>query len=178
MLSRACRLPTPPASRQAWRSSLSSKRRPLLQPRRQFSHSPVTSKPYDAYRPIGIRREDKSRWERRAPLTPTAVALLIKQTGVKVYVQPSTKRIFSDADYVRVCEKDNLLRLGWSANQQKWANRQGRSYLRISHRPRSFSASKKYPPSPSSPTRPTCFSRIHTRAMKRTWACLRASLTK
>ncbi|ORZ00118.1 Saccharopine dehydrogenase-domain-containing protein [Syncephalastrum racemosum] len=101
MLSRACHLSTPPASRQAWRSSLSSKRRPLLQPRHHFSHSPVVSKPYDAYRPIGIRREDKSRWERRAPLTPTAVALLIKQTGVKIYVQPSTKRIFSDADYAR-----------------------------------------------------------------------------
>lgn len=48
---------------------------------------------------IGLRREDKSRWERRAPLTPDAVKKLIQETGTKVYVQSSTKRIFSDKAY-------------------------------------------------------------------------------
>ncbi|KAI8391256.1 Saccharopine dehydrogenase-domain-containing protein [Radiomyces spectabilis] len=52
-------------------------------------------------RTIGLRREDKSRWERRVALTPAAVERLIRETGAKVYVQPSTKRIFSDEAYVK-----------------------------------------------------------------------------
>ncbi|KAF7721008.1 hypothetical protein EC973_005558 [Apophysomyces ossiformis] len=55
--------------------------------------------PVKAYRTIGLRREDKSRWERRVALTPDAVERLIQQTGTRVYVQPSTKRIFSDESY-------------------------------------------------------------------------------
>ncbi|KAI8093702.1 Saccharopine dehydrogenase-domain-containing protein [Halteromyces radiatus] len=51
------------------------------------------------YRSLGLRREDKSRWERRTALTPAAVQQLIHETGTNVYVQPSTKRIYSDADY-------------------------------------------------------------------------------
>ncbi|KAK3818823.1 MAG: Saccharopine dehydrogenase-domain-containing protein [Benniella sp.] len=51
------------------------------------------------YKSIAIRREGKNRWERRAALTPEAVEKLIKETGIKVYVQPSTKRIFSDDKY-------------------------------------------------------------------------------
>lgn len=53
------------------------------------------------YATIGIRREDKSRWERRAPLTPDHVKLLIKDTGTKIYIQPSTKRIFPIETYER-----------------------------------------------------------------------------
>ncbi|KAG2222858.1 hypothetical protein INT45_000473 [Circinella minor] len=53
------------------------------------------------YRSIGIRREDKSRWERRAPLTPDAVKELVHETGARVYIQPSTKRIFSDSVYTK-----------------------------------------------------------------------------
>ncbi|KAG0178729.1 hypothetical protein DFQ29_003061 [Apophysomyces sp. BC1021] len=52
-----------------------------------------------AYRTLGLRREDKSRWERRVALTPEAVERLIRQTGTRVYVQPSTKRIFTDEAY-------------------------------------------------------------------------------
>jgi saccharopine dehydrogenase (NAD+, L-lysine forming) len=48
---------------------------------------------------IGIRREDKYQWERRAPLTPAHVARLIRGAGLKVYVQPSTLRVFSDDAY-------------------------------------------------------------------------------
>lgn len=49
---------------------------------------------------IGIRREDKNEWERRAPLTPDAVARLVA-SGYDVVVQPSDLRIFSDDEYRR-----------------------------------------------------------------------------
>jgi saccharopine dehydrogenase (NAD+, L-lysine-forming) len=49
-------------------------------------------------RMIGIRREDKNRWERRAPLTPEHVAELTRH-GVSVAVEPSTLRVFPDDDY-------------------------------------------------------------------------------
>jgi alanine dehydrogenase len=48
---------------------------------------------------IGIRREDKNRWERRAPLTPADVGRLIRQTGVQVDIQPSSIRVFHDDEY-------------------------------------------------------------------------------
>ncbi len=44
---------------------------------------------------IGIRREDKNRWERRAPLTPEHVAELTRH-GVRVVVEPSADRVFPD----------------------------------------------------------------------------------
>ncbi len=47
---------------------------------------------------IGIRREDKSQWERRVPLIPQDAALLM-QDGVPVQVQSSPIRVFSDQDY-------------------------------------------------------------------------------
>jgi len=47
---------------------------------------------------IGIRREDKSRWERRAPFAPTHVKQLVN-LGAKVVVQPSPVRVFKDAEY-------------------------------------------------------------------------------
>ncbi|RLB59151.1 MAG: hypothetical protein DRI34_02790 [Deltaproteobacteria bacterium] len=49
---------------------------------------------------IGIRREDKNRWERRAPLTPGQVGQLVKQ-GIEVVVQPSAIRAFADDEYAR-----------------------------------------------------------------------------
>jgi alpha-aminoadipic semialdehyde synthase len=47
---------------------------------------------------IGIRREDKSRWERRTPLTPDAVEKLVRQ-GIEVVVEPSPVRIYPDSEY-------------------------------------------------------------------------------
>ena len=47
---------------------------------------------------IGVRREDKYEWERRAPLTPSHVAKLV-QAGVEVYVQPSALRVFPEEAY-------------------------------------------------------------------------------
>lgn len=50
---------------------------------------------------IGIRAEDKNRWERRAPLTPDHIAELVRTHRVPVRVQPSSRRAFSDLDYER-----------------------------------------------------------------------------
>ena len=47
---------------------------------------------------IGIRREDKNQWERRAPLIPTDVKKLTGE-GVEVMLQPSKIRIYSDDEY-------------------------------------------------------------------------------
>lgn len=49
---------------------------------------------------IGIRREDKNKWEKRVPLVPSDVEKLVKNHGIKVIVQPSQDhRAFSDSDY-------------------------------------------------------------------------------
>lgn len=48
---------------------------------------------------LGIRRETKNRWERRAPLTPQHVEELVRAQGRRVAVQPSELRVFPDDDY-------------------------------------------------------------------------------
>lgn len=50
---------------------------------------------------IGIRREDKNEYERRAPLTPNHVEELVEVLDLDVVVQPSSKRIFSDDEYAK-----------------------------------------------------------------------------
>ena len=47
---------------------------------------------------LGIRREGKSKWERRAPLAPQQVRTLLGE-GLSVVVQPSPTRVFSDEEY-------------------------------------------------------------------------------
>jgi saccharopine dehydrogenase (NAD+, L-lysine forming) len=49
---------------------------------------------------LGIRRETKNRWERRAPLTPQHVEELVREQGRTVAVQPSELRVFADDDYL------------------------------------------------------------------------------
>jgi alpha-aminoadipic semialdehyde synthase len=49
---------------------------------------------------IGVRREDKNRWERRAPVSPDHVAELVK-SGMKVIVQPSNLRTYNDRTYLK-----------------------------------------------------------------------------
>lgn len=49
---------------------------------------------------LGVRREDKSPWERRAPLVPEDVAQLVTR-GVEVHVQTAPNRCFADDDYRR-----------------------------------------------------------------------------
>lgn len=52
---------------------------------------------------IGIRREDPLRiWERRAPLTPDAVAALVSRDNVRVIVQECERRVFPIEEYIRV----------------------------------------------------------------------------
>lgn len=48
---------------------------------------------------IGIRREDKNRWERRVPLSPEQVRRLIA-SGIRVIVQPSNIRCWADNEYL------------------------------------------------------------------------------
>ncbi|MBP6876020.1 MAG: hypothetical protein KBD56_08120 [Candidatus Eisenbacteria bacterium] len=48
---------------------------------------------------IGIRREDKNRWERRTPIVPDDVRKLIRETGLRFHVQPSPIRVFADEEY-------------------------------------------------------------------------------
>jgi len=50
---------------------------------------------------IGVRREDKNPWEKRAPLIPSHVRELIEQQDLSVTVQPSEIRVFSDREYSR-----------------------------------------------------------------------------
>eukprot|EP00735_Rhodelphis_limneticus_P001162 TRINITY_DN1172_c0_g1::TRINITY_DN1172_c0_g1_i1::g.17228::m.17228 TRINITY_DN1172_c0_g1::TRINITY_DN1172_c0_g1_i1::g.17228 ORF type:complete len:1067 (-),score=345.77,sp/Q9SMZ4/AASS_ARATH/39.05/0.0,Saccharop_dh/PF03435.13/5.1e-93,AlaDh_PNT_C/PF01262.16/3.1e-27,AlaDh_PNT_C/PF01262.16/63,AlaDh_PNT_N/PF05222.10/1.7e-27,Saccharop_dh_N/PF04455.7/1.6e-09,Shikimate_DH/PF01488.15/6.8e+03,Shikimate_DH/PF01488.15/4.8e+03,Shikimate_DH/PF01488.15/0.015,Semialdhyde_dh/PF01118.19/0.18,NAD_binding_7/PF13241.1/4.7 len=50
---------------------------------------------------VGIRREDKNKWERRVPLAPQHVKHLVDH-GIKVVVQPSGRRVFSDEAYEKV----------------------------------------------------------------------------
>lgn len=48
---------------------------------------------------IGIRCEDKSRWERRVPLTPRQVRSLLDKYGIKFCVQPSPVRVFREDEF-------------------------------------------------------------------------------
>jgi len=51
---------------------------------------------------IGIRKEDKSKWERRTAITPMHVnQLLHEYPDLKFIVQPSNNRIFKDIEYVK-----------------------------------------------------------------------------
>jgi alanine dehydrogenase len=54
---------------------------------------------------IGIRREDKNKWERRVPLTPEHVRELTQDHSIEVRLQPSPIRIFSDEEYIQAGAK-------------------------------------------------------------------------
>lgn len=49
---------------------------------------------------IGIRREDKSEWERRVPITPQDAAELQRRHNIQVVVQPSPIRSFTGEEYL------------------------------------------------------------------------------
>ncbi len=48
---------------------------------------------------IGLRREDKNKWERRVPLTPAHVEQLRREHGLEFVAQPSPIRVLANADY-------------------------------------------------------------------------------
>ncbi|KAF8493580.1 Saccharopine dehydrogenase-domain-containing protein [Gautieria morchelliformis] len=51
---------------------------------------------------IGIRREDPARlWERRCPLTPSAVEELVQDAGVRVLVQDCNRRVYGIGEFER-----------------------------------------------------------------------------
>jgi alpha-aminoadipic semialdehyde synthase len=50
---------------------------------------------------IGVRREDKSRWERRVPVTPEDAENLKEQHDIEVVVQPSPIRAFSEEEFTQ-----------------------------------------------------------------------------
>ncbi|MCD4748601.1 MAG: hypothetical protein K8R59_04430 [Thermoanaerobaculales bacterium] len=50
---------------------------------------------------IAIRNETKNSWERRAPLTPDMIRHLVHDQELKVLVQPSSRRVYADNEFVR-----------------------------------------------------------------------------
>lgn len=80
---------------------------------RSFSIS--TSKPFNSSNQlfkekkhslvIGIRKEDKNRWERRVVLLPDHVESLIKFHGATVLIEPSSKRVIPDSAYLNAGAK-------------------------------------------------------------------------
>ena len=50
---------------------------------------------------IGIRREDKSIWERRVPIIPAHARQLQEEHGIEVWVQPSDTRAFWDKEFLQ-----------------------------------------------------------------------------
>jgi alpha-aminoadipic semialdehyde synthase len=51
---------------------------------------------------IGIRREDKNKWERRVPIIPKHVKELNSKYDIDTIIQPSNIRIFADEAYLSV----------------------------------------------------------------------------
>lgn len=64
-----------------------------------FKRQPISTTPPFLKQPVlGIAREDVTLWERRAPLSPNHVETLVR-SGVKVLVQPSSRRAYSISEY-------------------------------------------------------------------------------
>jgi alpha-aminoadipic semialdehyde synthase len=49
---------------------------------------------------MGLRREDKNRWERRTPLIPKHIKELKEKHGIQTFIQPSKIRVFSEKEYL------------------------------------------------------------------------------
>ncbi len=49
---------------------------------------------------LGILRETSTAWERRVPFTPDAVKILVEEYLIRVVVQSSSNRCFSDSQYI------------------------------------------------------------------------------
>jgi alpha-aminoadipic semialdehyde synthase len=87
---------------------------------------------------IGVRREDKNEWERRAPLTPDHVAELVRHHGLAVTVESCRRRVFPDADYAaagaRIAERADDCRLVLGIKEILPSRiRHGVAYLFFSH---------------------------------------------
>jgi saccharopine dehydrogenase (NAD+, L-lysine forming) len=88
--------------------------------------------------PIGIRREDKNKWERRTPLVPADLADLEKRYNLPFLVQPSPIRVFRDEEFrsVGAAVQENLdsapIVLGIKEVPTQLL-RQGRIYVYFAH---------------------------------------------
>ncbi|KAH9058857.1 Saccharopine dehydrogenase-domain-containing protein [Lactarius vividus] len=79
---------------------MSFRRVPVPLPPGRFTHRFYTSQSTPVT--VGIRREDPGRkWERRAPLTPDAVAELVSHDKVRVLIQECERRVFPVDEYIR-----------------------------------------------------------------------------
>ena len=58
----------------------------------------ITTTPKACEKVMAIRREDINVWERRAPISPAHVKDLV-DNGIRVLVQPSTRRAYTMAEY-------------------------------------------------------------------------------
>jgi alpha-aminoadipic semialdehyde synthase len=62
----------------------------------------------EAKRLMGVRREDKNRWERRVPVVPGHLSELRERHGIELWIQPSEIRVFQDEEYeragARICD--------------------------------------------------------------------------
>ena len=54
---------------------------------------------------LGIRREDKNKWERRVPITPEHVLELKEKHRINTVIQPSDIRIFKNEEYEKAGAK-------------------------------------------------------------------------
>ena len=54
---------------------------------------------------LGIRREDKNKWEKRVPIIPEHIKKLKDEHGIETIIQPSSIRTFSDDKYDQVGAK-------------------------------------------------------------------------
>ncbi|MCK5031136.1 MAG: hypothetical protein KAR64_06685, partial [Thermoplasmatales archaeon] len=50
---------------------------------------------------LGIRREDKNKWEARVPLIPEHIKKFKEKHGIETIIQPSKIRTYSDDEYVK-----------------------------------------------------------------------------
>ncbi|KAH8993244.1 Saccharopine dehydrogenase-domain-containing protein [Lactarius hatsudake] len=79
---------------------MSLRRVPVPLPPGRFTHRFYASQSTSIT--VGIRREDPGRkWERRAPLTPDAVAELVSHDRVRVLIQECERRVFPVDEYIR-----------------------------------------------------------------------------
>lgn len=72
---------------------------PPSSPNKEFMGPNLVNKLRGTNGVIGLLREISNKWERRAPLSPTDARILRELRGIKVVVQPSNLRIFSDDEY-------------------------------------------------------------------------------
>ena len=56
----------------------------------------------ESKRTIGIIREVKSKWERRCAITPVQVQALVASGSIRVLVQPSPSRCYTDEEFEEV----------------------------------------------------------------------------